>query len=76
MGRRPSAGYSINIKKTKIKGFDVAIYVSEKEPGKGEMVDVVLTYPIVQIKFNSYPHRIEVFNYDNGEEYPRLNIEK
>ena len=72
MGEKPTAGYSIEIQKVKIKGNNVSIYVSEKVPGKEEMVDDVITYPIVQIKFNHLPSIIEIIDYETGENYPCL----
>ena len=72
MGEKPTGGYSINIRKTKIKKLDIIIYVSEKEPGKGEIVTQDLTYPITQIKLNTYPSQIQIVNYDTDEVYPRL----
>ena len=65
MGERPSGGYSINIRKIKIKGLDLIIYVTEKEPGVGEAVTDALTYPIIKIKLNAYPSGIEIINYDS-----------
>ena len=72
MGEKPTGGYSINIRKTKIKKLDIIIYVSEKEPGIGEIVTEALTYPITQIKLNTYPSKIQIVNYDTDEVYPRL----
>ena len=72
MGEKPTGGYSINIRKTKIKKLDIIIYVSEKEPGIGEIVTEALTYPITQIKLNTYPSQIQIVNYDTDEVYPRL----
>ena len=72
MGEKPTAGYSIEIQKVKIKGDNVSIYVSEKVPGKEEMVDDVITHPIVQIKFNHLPSMIEIIDYETGENYPCL----
>ena len=70
MGEKPTAGYSIEIQKVKIKGNNVSIYISEKNPGKEEMVDDVITYPIVQVKFNHLPSIVEIINYETGENYP------
>ena len=72
MGEKPTGGYSITIKKVKIKGLDIIIYVSEKEPGIGLFVTQALTYPIAQIKLNAYPSQIQIVNYDNDEAFPRL----
>ena len=72
MGEKPTAGYSIEIQKVKIKGNNASIYVSEKVPGKDEMVDDVITYPFVQVKFNHLPYIIEIINYETGENYPCL----
>ncbi len=76
MGERPTGGYSISIRKTKIKDLDLIIYVSEKEPGVGEIVTEALTYPVVQIKLNEYPSSIKVINFDTDEVYPRLREEE
>ena len=73
MGEKKSGGYSINVKEVKIEGNYVAIYVSEKSPGKDEIVTDALTYPIVQVKFNQFPSRINILNYDTKESFPRLN---
>jgi hypothetical protein len=75
MGEMPTGGYSINIKKTKIKRFNIDIYVSEKAPGEGEIVAQSKTYPIVQIKLNAFPKFIKVYNYDTNEIYPYLDRE-
>ena len=72
MGEQPSGGYSINVKKIKIKGNSVTIYVTERVPDKGYMEDDVLTYPIVQVKFNQFPSRITILNYETGERLPIL----
>lgn len=72
MGEKPTGGYFINIKKVKIKGLDIIVYVSEKEPSIGEIVTEALTYPIAQIKLNEFPASIKIINYDNDEAYPRL----
>ena len=69
MGEKPTAGYSIEIQKVKIKGNNASIYIREIVPGKDEMVDDVITYPIVQIKFNHLPSFVEVINYETGEDY-------
>ena len=72
MGEKPTGGYSISIRKTKIKKLAIIIYVSEKEPGLGEIVTEALTYPIAQIKLNAYASNIQIVNYDTNEVYPRL----
>ena len=72
MGQMPSSGYSIDIKKIKIKGNNASIYVTEKVPGNDKGEDSVLTYPIVQVKFNHLPSSIEVINYETGEYYESL----
>ena len=72
MGRKPTAGYSIDVKEVKIEGDSATIYVIEKSPGKDDMVDDVLTYPIVQVKFNKLPSSVEVLNYETGESFPSL----
>ena len=72
MGQKPTAGYSIDIKKVKIKGKIVTIYVNEKVPGREEMVDDIITYPIAQIKFNHLPSEVNILNYDSGDKFPCL----
>ena len=72
MGEKPTAGYSIVIEKVKIKENTVLIYVSEKVPGKDDMVDDVITYPFIQVKFNRLPSIIEIIDYETGEKYPCL----
>ena len=72
MGQQPSSGYSIDIQKIKIKGKAVTIYVNEKKPGNDEGADMVITYPIVQIKFNLFPSQVTVLNYENGKQLPNL----
>ena len=57
-GRKPTSGYSINIKNVKIKGHSVIVYVKEYEPN-GPANDV-LTYPIVRIRFNINPTNITI----------------
>ena len=73
MGQKPTAGYSIDVKEVKIEGDSATIYVIEKSPGKDDIVEDVLTYPIVQVKFNKLPSSIKVLNYENGEKFPNLN---
>ena len=73
MGKKPTAGYSIHVKEVKIKDDSVKIYVIEKSPGKDDLVDDVITYPIVKVKFNKLPFDIDVINYDTGETYPSIN---
>ena len=72
MGQKPSAGYSIDVKEVKIQGDIATIYVTEKSPKKDEGQDDVLTYPIVQVKFNKMPSNLEVINYETGEKFPSL----
>jgi hypothetical protein len=72
MGQMPSTGYSIEIKKIKIKGNNTQIIVTEKVPPKDVGEDTVLTYPIVQVKFNHLPSSVEIMNYETGENYPNL----
>ena len=69
MGRKPSSGYSIDVKKIKIKGNSVIIFIKETSPEKNKGVDDVLTYPIVQVKFNKLPTKITVINYETNENY-------
>ena len=73
MGEKTSGGYSIEVKEVKIKGDSATIYVTEKSPGKEDIVTDALTYPIVQVKFNKFPSSIEVISYDSGEIFPSLN---
>ena len=70
MGEKTSGGYSIEVKEVKIKGDSATIYVTEKSPGKEDIVTDALTYPIVQVKFNKFPSSIEVISYDSGEIFP------
>ena len=72
MGEKPTTGYSIEIQKVKIKGNNASVYISEKVPGKDEMVDDVITYPFVQVKFNHLPSKVEVINYETGDIFPCL----
>ena len=74
MGEKPSGGYSIGIKKIKIKGSNASIYVTEKVPRKDEMVTDAITYPIAQVKFNQSPSFVEVRNYDTGDIFQRIFI--
>ena len=70
MGEK-TVGYSIEIRKIKIKGNNVSIYVVEKEP-INIMISDFNIYPIVQIKFNHLPSIVEVINYESGEIFPCL----
>ena len=70
MGEK-TVGYSIEIRKIKIKGNNVSIYVVEKEP-INIMISDFNIYPIVQVKFNHLPSIVEVINYETGEIYPCL----
>ena len=72
MGEKNTGGYSIGIQKIKIKGNSVSIYVTEKVPGKNEFVTQAFTYPIVQVKFNHLPSKVEVINYETGDIFPCL----
>ena len=74
MGEMPTDGYSIGIKKIKTKGYDASIYITEKVPGKDSFQDDVLTYPIVQVKFNHIPSLLEVANYETGEIFNKINL--
>ena len=69
-GRKPTSGFSINIKNVKIKGHSATVYVKEYEPHGPS--DDVLTYPIVRIRFNIAPTSITIINSDNGEIYPKI----
>ena len=55
MGEKPSGDNSIGIKKIKIKGNNISIYVIEKAPGIVKAVTEALTYPVAQVKFNHLP---------------------
>ena len=70
MGEK-TVGYSIEIRKIKIKGNNVSIYVVEKEP-INIMISDFNIYPIVKVKFNHLPSIVEVINYETGENYPCL----
>jgi len=69
-GRKPTTGFSINIKNVKIKGHSATVYVKEYE-SKGANDDI-LTYPIVRIRFNIAPTSITIVNSDNGQIYPKI----
>ena len=70
MGEK-TVGYSIEIKKIKIKGNNVSIYIVEKEP-INIMISDFNIYPIVQVKFNHLPSYVEIINYVTGEIFPCL----
>ena len=69
----PSTGYSIEIKKVKIKGNNTSIFVTEKVPPKDIVEDAVLTYPVAHVKFNHLPFSVKVINYETEESSPCLN---
>jgi hypothetical protein len=69
-GRKPTSGFSINIKSVKIKWHSATVYVKEYEPNGPS--DDVLTYPIVRIRFNINPSSITIINSDNGKIYPKI----
>ena len=75
MGKRPTGGYSINIKKIKVKSLKVTIYVTEKSPKEGEKVSKAVTYPIVKIRLNAVPSIVEIINSDTQETYPKYKYE-
>jgi hypothetical protein len=70
MGEK-TVGYSIEIRKIKIKGNNVSIYVVEKEP-INIMISDFNIYPVIKVKFNHLPSIVEVINYETGEIYPCL----
>ena len=70
MGEK-TVGYSIEIRKIKIKGNNVSIYVVEKEP-INIMISDFNIYPVIKVKFNHLPSIVEVINYETGENYPCL----
>ena len=72
MGEKPSGGYSIDVEKIEMNGEGVTIYVNEKEPEEGAMVTTVMTYPVVQTKFNFVTSKITVVNNETGETFPLL----
>ena len=76
MGKRPTGGYSIYIKKIKVKGDIITIDVTEKTPFEGEIVTEAETYPIIKIKFNSVPIIKEIINSDTQETYRRYKYEE
>ena len=76
MGERPTGGYSINIRKIKIKESSVTIYVTEKTPFEGEIVTEAITYPIIKLKFNKVPFNEEIINSDTDETYPQYIYEE
>ena len=73
MGKRFSGGYSIGIKKVKIKSNSVIVYIYEQFPRKDDVVTDALTYPIAQIKFNHEPENISFINYETNEIFLNLN---
>ena len=74
MGERRTGGYSISIKKVKIKGNSVTIYVTEKSPGPFDIVTQAFTYPKVTIKFNKKPEQTEVVDYETGEKFDQIGL--
>ena len=76
MGERPTGGYSINIRKIKIKESSVTIYVTEKAPFEGEIVTEAITYPIISLRFNTVPHIEEIINSDTDETYPKYKYQE
>ena len=76
MGKRPTGGYSIYIKKIKVKGLFVTIDVLEKSPFEGEIVTEAETYPIIKLKFNAVPTKVEIINIDTQETYPKYKYEE
>ena len=72
MGEKRSGGFFIEIKKVKIKGNSVIIYVNEILPKPGDAVTDAITYPIAKIKFNKEPDEIEVVNNETGEKFKRI----
>ena len=70
-GIKASGGNSIDIKGVKIRGYSVIVFVKEYMASGGKTA--ALTYPKVKIRFNKKPTKITFINFDNGQEYPRIN---
>ena len=71
-GEKPSGGYSIKVDKIETEGKDVTIYVYEIKPTKNKVVSTVITYPVVQIKFNPIPSKVYVLNNETRESFPLI----
>ena len=50
----------------------VTIYVNENKPDEGAIVTSIITYPVVQIKFNFISNRITIVNNETEEKFPLL----
>ena len=74
MGEKNTGGYSIEVKKVKIKDNSVTIYVTEKSPGPFDMVTMAFTYPKTAVKFNKKPEKTEVINYENGAKFNQIGL--
>lgn len=72
MSERSTGGYSINIKKVKMKGDLLTVYVTEKEPLEGEIVTESVTYPIVQMNLNTLLFLRDILNYEMRGKLSRI----
>ena len=72
MGEKPNGGYSIDVAKIEMNEEGVTIYVNENKPEEGAITTSVMTYPVVQIKFNFISNRITIVNNETGEKFPLL----
>ena len=72
MGEKPNGGYTIDVEKIEMNEEGVTIYVNENKPEEGAIVTSIMTYPVVQIKFNFISNRTTTVNNETGEEFPHL----
>ena len=72
MSERSTGGYSINIKKVKMKRDLLTVYVTEKEPLEGEIVTESVTYPIVQMNLNTLLFLRDILNYEMRGKLSRI----
>ena len=72
MDEKPNGGYSIDVAKIEMNEEGATIYVNENIPEEGETLTLIITYPVVQIKFNFISTRITIVKNETGEKFPLL----
>lgn len=72
MGEKNTAGYEIKVKSIEAVGDTVKVIVSEKTPGKDEIVAQVITYPYTIVRVEGIVKSFKVVN-EKGEEFNLLS---
>ncbi len=61
-GTKNTGGYTIDVKKVVYENSEATITVKETKPPKGSSTTQAITYPIVQVEFQSTPTKVSILD--------------